>query len=269
MIILPKFFRLRTALPPRCRNVPQHVISQDSHRAQQRRLVTKHSAAADAVPEELYMHVYAALLVRNPPDGPRGGGASASRPVVFVQISDGICGVMEDCDIDLSLPGLAVASHMLLCAQGGRLCCGMLCHLLDVPIMPRSSTTHTDRPYQIASSAVFILFIARPKLQEALRRRQRQRSKSSEKFIKAEHEPAHDSWAPTRAAAQFLLRSFFLSFFFTLFSPFFSLLPPRFIVNLRASYSHSQLPCTSHLRDARGRRKNSPPRVRETAAFLK
>lgn len=92
------------------------------------------------------MHVYAALLVRNPPDGPGGGGASASRPVAFVQISERICGVMEDCDIDLGIFGLAVASHMLSSAQGGRLCCGMLCHLLDVPIMSRSSTTHTDRP---------------------------------------------------------------------------------------------------------------------------
>lgn len=123
--------------------------------------------------------------------------------------------------------------------------------------------------YQRASPAVFILFIARPQLQEAPRRRQRQRSKSSENFVEREHEPAHDSWAPTRAAAEFLLRSFF--FFLFLFFLLFYLLPPRFIVNLRASYS---LPIAMHITPTRCVRadpdrggKTARKRIREAACF--
>lgn len=82
--------------------------------------------------------------------------------------------------------------------------------------------------YQRASPAVFILFITRPQLQEAPRRRQRQRSKSSENFVEREHEPAHDSWAPTRAAAEFLLRSFFF-FPFSFFPSFSSLFSVFFL----------------------------------------
>lgn len=275
MIILPEFFRLRTALPPRCRNVAQHVISQDSHRAQ-------HGAAKPAL-----------LPNAQPPPPP-----PPSRGIIHARLRGAIS--QKPARRPWRRRGLRVAPRSVrtnlrenLWSYGGlwhwprhpRTCCGFAYAvfrsgrplLLWYAVSPSRCPNHAEviyhayRPSFIKGPPRQFLFCSShdPNCRKLLG----EGSDNGRKVLKISSS-ASTSRHTTAGHRRARLPSFYfaLSFFFLfLFFLLFYLLPPRFIVNLRASYS---LPIAMHITPTRCVRadpdrggKTARKRIREAACF--